>query len=253
MDCGRRQGRNGGSGGSARCQDDALGYWWETVPPLGLLFRLALGGDGGAERFHGVQLGRHVGQDSRETHVVLWSRLGRLGEVDVCPMTELDARAIVRAKGEWIRDDSWRLDCDGLEEGQDVAGIVCDGGQRLGDILICLTWLLRLLVLCLYADFSVFIVVVVFPAGVSLFLCPLCDGASKNIQDLARIRLPVEDCGLREKFQEEDGILRRPLRLLLQAREVAGGGAREDFRDQGTDIVAVHGKIYVNLEENNRR
>ena len=50
VDCGRRQGQNGGSLGSARRQDDALGRWWEMVPPLGILFRLAMGGDNGAER-----------------------------------------------------------------------------------------------------------------------------------------------------------------------------------------------------------
>ena len=57
VDCGRRQGRNVGFFGSARRQDDALGRWWETVPPLGLLFRLALGIDNGADRFCGGQPG----------------------------------------------------------------------------------------------------------------------------------------------------------------------------------------------------
>ena len=106
MYCRGRRGRNGGSGGSAFRQNDALGRWWEAVPPLGLLFRLALGGDDRADLFRGVQPVRHVGQDARETHVVLWSRLGRRGEVDVCPTKEPDARTLVRAKGEWIRDES---------------------------------------------------------------------------------------------------------------------------------------------------
>ena len=75
-----------------------MGRWWEAVPPLGIILRLALGGDDGAKRFHGVQPGRHVGQDARETHVVLWSRLGRCGEVDVCPTTEPDARACPRKR-----------------------------------------------------------------------------------------------------------------------------------------------------------
>ena len=35
--------------------------WWEKVPTLGLLFRLAMGGGDGAERFRSVQLVRHVG------------------------------------------------------------------------------------------------------------------------------------------------------------------------------------------------
>ena len=69
VDCGRRQGQDGGSGGSDCRQDDALGRWWETVPPIGLLFCLALGGDNGVERFRGP--GRHISQDTRETHVVL--------------------------------------------------------------------------------------------------------------------------------------------------------------------------------------
>ena len=86
------------------------------VSPLGFLFRLALGGDDRADRFRGVQPGCHVGQDACETHVVLWSRLGRRGEVEVCPTTEPDAPALVRAKREWIRDDLWRLDFNDLEE-----------------------------------------------------------------------------------------------------------------------------------------
>ena len=93
MDYGRRQGRNGGSGGSAHRQDDALGRWWETVPPLGILFHLALGGDNRADRFCGVQPGSHVGQDACETHMVLWRQLGWRGEVDVYPTKEPDAGA----------------------------------------------------------------------------------------------------------------------------------------------------------------
>ena len=83
MDGGGRQGRNGGSGGSTCRYDDTLGCWWEAVPPLCLFFRLALGGDNGAERFRGVQPGSQVGQYTHETQVVLWGRLGWLGKVDV--------------------------------------------------------------------------------------------------------------------------------------------------------------------------
>ena len=78
MDGGGRRGRNGGSSGSARRQDDALGCRWEAVPPLCLFLRLALGGNDGTERFGGIQLGCHVGKDARETQVVLWGRRGRL-------------------------------------------------------------------------------------------------------------------------------------------------------------------------------
>ena len=87
MDGGRRRGWNGYSAGSDRRQDDALGRWWEIVPSSGLLFYLTMGGDDGAERFCGLYPGRHVSQDHRKTHVVLWSRLGRRGEVGVCPWT----------------------------------------------------------------------------------------------------------------------------------------------------------------------
>ena len=91
MDGGGRRGRNGGSSGSARHQDDTLGCWWEAVPPLCLFFRFVLGGDDGSKGFRGVQPGRHVGQDACETHVVLWGRLGRRGKVDIYIALESDA------------------------------------------------------------------------------------------------------------------------------------------------------------------
>ena len=124
MDGGGRRDRNGGSGGSACCQDDALGCWWEAVPPLCLFFRLALGGNDRTERFGGMQMGRHIGKDARETQVVLWGRRGKLRKVYVCPFLEPDARVLVRAKGEWGREDSKIFDSNGLEEGQDVVAIV---------------------------------------------------------------------------------------------------------------------------------
>ena len=101
-----------------------LGRWWETVPPLGLLFHLALGGDDRSELLCGVQPGRHIFQDAHETHVVLWRRPGRSGEIAIYPTTEPYAGTLVRVEGEWIRDDSWRLDCDVMDEGQDVVAIV---------------------------------------------------------------------------------------------------------------------------------
>ena len=67
MDGGGRRGRNGGSGGGAHRQDDALGCLWEAVPPLCLLFRLALSGEDRTERFDCMQPGRNVGKDARET------------------------------------------------------------------------------------------------------------------------------------------------------------------------------------------
>ena len=76
-----------------------------------------------------------------------------------------------------------------MEEGQDVLTIVCGGGQHIGSGLIYLTWFRRLLVLCLYAGFAVFVVVVAFPASVFPFLRPLRNGASKNIQGIVRVRI----------------------------------------------------------------
>ena len=67
---------------------------WEAVPPLCLLFRLALGDDDRTERFGCMQPGTHVGTDVRETQVVFWGRHGRLWEVYVCPSLEPDAHAI---------------------------------------------------------------------------------------------------------------------------------------------------------------
>ena len=151
MDGGGGQGRNGGSGGSAFCQDDALRCRWEAVPPLFLFFRLVLSGDERAERFRGVQPGCHVVQDACETQVVLWGRLGRRGKVYACPAFEPDARALVRAKGEWSSNDSWRFYGNCLEEGKDVVAIVCGGGQRLGGGLLRLTYL-RFRVLILNGD-----------------------------------------------------------------------------------------------------
>ena len=79
MDGEGRRGRNGGSGGSALRQDDALDCWWEAVPPLCLFLHLALGGYNGTERFRGMQPGRHVGKDACETQMVLWCQCGWLG------------------------------------------------------------------------------------------------------------------------------------------------------------------------------
>ena len=236
MDGGGRRGQNVGSGGSACRQDDALGCWWEAVPPLCLFLRFALGGDDGEDRFRGVQPGRHVSQDALETQVVLWGRLGRLGKVDVYPTLEQDALALVRAKGEWGHDDSRGFDGNGLEEGQDIVAIVCDGvqrlnGGRLGGGLLCLKWI-RFCFIGVNGDDAIVVIGLVCLACGILFLCPLCDGAGKNLEELARVQLAVEDCGLRQKWWEEDGVAQSPVPMLLRSREVAGGGAKEDFCDR---------------------
>ena len=230
MDSGGRRGRNGGSGGSACRQDDVLGCWWEAVPPLCIFFRHALVGDNGAERFRGVQPGCHVGQDARETQVVFWGRIGQRGKVDVYPALEPDACALVHAKGEWGRNDSHIFDGNVLEEGQDVSAIVCNGGQRLVGGRLCLTWL-RFCVLSLNGDDAIIVIGLVFLACGIIFLRPLRDGAGENLEELARVRLSMEDHGVRQKWWEEDGVAQIPVPLLLRSCEVADGGAKEDFRD----------------------
>ena len=230
-----------------------MGCWWEAVSPLCLFFRLALGGNEGAERFRGVQPVHQVGQDACETHVVLWGRLGQRGEVYVCLTSEPDARTLVRANGEWSRDDSWIFDGNGLEEGQDVIKIVCGGGQRLGGGLLFLKWLHRLCILGLDGDDAIVVVGLVCLACGFLFLHPLHDGAGKNLQELACVRLPVEDRDLHEKLREEDGVAQSPVPLLPRSREAAVGGAKEDFCDRETDLVAVCGKGDLDLQGNYRR
>ena len=178
-----------------------------------------------------MQPGRHVGQDARETQVVLWGRLGQRGKVDVCPELEPDARWLVRAKGEWIRNDLWRFDGNGLEEVQDVVAFVCDGDQRLGGGLLRLTCL-RFRVLGLNGADAIIVVGPICLACGLFFLRPLRDGAGKNIEELARVQLAIEDRGLRHKWREEDGVARNPVPLLFRARKVGGGGAKEDFRDR---------------------
>ena len=131
-------------------------------------------------------------------------------------MTEKDAHALVCTKGDWSRDDYWRLYCNFLEEGKDVVAIVFDDGQCLSGDLLCLTWFRRLLVLFFDGDNAVFIVVVVCLAGVFSFLRTLRDGARKNLQELARVRLPMENCCLCEKWREEDSVARRSVPLLLR-------------------------------------
>ena len=199
MDGWGRRGQNGGSGGSAHCQDDALGCWWEAFPPLCLFFRLALVCNVEAERLCGMQPGRHIGQDARDTQLVLLGclgRLGRLGHVEVCPALEPYMSTLVRAKGEWGRNNLGGFDSNGLEEGQDVVTIVCDGGQRLGGgrigggllLLTCL----RLCFLGVNGDDAIVDIGLVCLAFGILVLCLLRDGAGDNVEELACVRLAVD-------------------------------------------------------------
>ena len=114
--------------------------------------------------------------------------------------------------------------------------------------MLCFAPLCFFFVLCLNAAFAFIFVVIVVSAGVFPLIHPLHDGASKNIQELGCVCFPVEDCDFYEKWQEEDSVARRPILLLLRSRKVAGGGAKEDFCDRETDIVAVCSKSGVNLE-----
>ena len=111
----------------------------------------------------------------------------------------------------------------------------------------CLTWLRRLRILGLDGDDTIVVVVLVCLTCDFRFIHPLRDGTGGKLQELPRVRLPVEDCGLREKWREEDGVARHPVPLLLRVCEVAGGGTKEDFSDQETDLFAFRGKGNFNL------
>ena len=188
------------------------------------------------ERFGCVQPNRDVCKDVCETQVVLWGRRGQLWQIHVFPSLEPDARSLVCAKGEWRCENSRGFDCDGLEEGQDVVTIVCDGGQRLGDShlgggLLGLTGILRIGVgrlggglICLARLFcfrgfnrhdNIVVAGLVGLALGSRVRCPLRDGVGEDLQWLTRVRLAVEDGGLRQECREEDGLAGRPVALLL--------------------------------------
>ena len=79
MDGGRQRFCDGGPGGGAWREDDALGSGWKAVPPLGFLVRLSLGGNDGTESFGRVQPCCNVCEDVREAHVILWGRRGLYG------------------------------------------------------------------------------------------------------------------------------------------------------------------------------
>ena len=91
MNCGRRRGRNGGSGGGGCRQDDALGCRWEAVSPLYFLVHLSLVGGDGTERFGCMQPGRDVCKDVRDTHVVLLGWCGWIWQIHFCLLLEPDA------------------------------------------------------------------------------------------------------------------------------------------------------------------
>ena len=78
----------------------------------------------------------------------------------------------------------------------------------------------------MFVLFIVVAAVVVVSAGVFPLLRSLRDGASENLQEISRVRLPVEDCGLRKERWEEGGVVRRLVPLIFRSREVSGGGAK---------------------------
>ena len=145
---------------------------------------------------------------------------------------ETDERALVRAKGEWGREDPRRFDGNGLEEGQDVITIVCNGVQGLGSGsfgggLLCLTWICFGF-LGFNSDDPIVVIGLVCLACGNCVLRPLRDGAGENLEELDRVRLAVKDCGFRQKCREEDGVAWSPVYLLIGLREVVGGGAKKD-------------------------
>ena len=79
---------------------------------------------------------------------------------------------------------------------------------------------------------------------------PLRNGGGENLEELARVRLAVEYCGLRQKWREEDGVAGSQVSLFLGSREVAGGGAKKDFHDRETDLFAVCGEGDLDVEQN---
>ena len=142
---------------------------------------------------------------------------------------------LVRAKGEWGRNDSRRFDGNGLEEGQDIVAIICNGGQRLGDGrlgggLLRLTWL-RFRFLGVNGVNDIVIVGLICLACGILVLRPLRDGAGENIEEIARVLLAVEDRCLHHKWREEEGVARSQVPLILRLRKVSGSGAKEGFCD----------------------
>ena len=94
----------------------------------------------------------------------------------------------------------------------------------------------------------IFIVVVLVSAGVSPLIRSLRDGTRKNIQEFSHVRLPVEDCGLREEWRGEDGVPRRPFPFIFRAREVAGSGSKENFRDRETDLFTIRIKWDLHVD-----
>ena len=80
--------------------------------------------------------------------------------------------------------------------------------------------------------------------------CPLRDGAGENLQELARVQLAVEDCGLRKKWREEESVAGSPVTMFLGSRKVAGGGAKKDLCDRKSDIFDVCGEGDLDVERN---
>ena len=63
----------------------------------------------------------------------------------------------------------------------------------------------------------------------------------------------MKDCGLRQKWRGEDGVAGSPVSLLLGSRDVTSSGAKKDLRDRETDLFAVCGESYIDVEQNHKR
>ena len=71
---------------------------------------------------------------------------------------------------------------------------MCDGGQCIGGGLILLSRLNFSVFLCLHAYLGVFVVFI--PTVFFPLLRSLCDGESKDLEELLRKHILIEDCRL---------------------------------------------------------
>ena len=228
--------RNGGSGGGACRKHDALGCQWEVVPLLCLLFHLALGGNDGTERFGCMQPGCHVRKDVRETQVVLWGRRGGFGRfTSVHCWNQTRARFAARREGGAARTrgdltaPAWRKaktlsQSSAMEANVSEAAVSAEACFTLPSFFVLAAAVLAEAGFALPGFFaSAALIVTTLP--LSLASSASLEGSTsdahsvmepfENLQELARVRLAVEDGGLCQKWREEDGVAGRPVVLFL--------------------------------------
>ena len=122
-----------------------------------------------------------------------------------------------------------------MREREDVVKIGCNSIRSVT----------RRCVLC-WSFLHAFLAVLVGPAFFFhvLVLCGvLCllivDPLTKNLQERLRCSFSVSDCNLCQKWREKDNVPRRPVLELLWFSYLAGGGTKEEFHCQETDILAI--------------